>query len=83
MQSATQQSLATIEAKYKQIMQANDSAGGLYQQVVKNITDITSNTDLDAGAKSTAISQQTNMLKDGLEMFGQLNNLGISALVTF
>lgn len=75
--------LADIEASYKTLMQANASAGELYQQSIKNITDITKDPDLNAAAKQAAIEQQTSMLRTGLDMFGKLNNLNLVDLLTF
>ena len=83
MQEQNKLQLADIEASYKTLMQANASAGELYQQSVKNITDIINNTDLDATAKDAAITQQLGYLKDGMEMFGAINNLNLSALLNF
>ena len=83
MQEQNKLQLADIEASYKTLMQANASAGELYQQSVKNITDIINNPDLNATAKDAAITQQLGYLKDGMEMFGAINNLNLSALLNF
>lgn len=75
--------LADIEANYKTLMQANSTAGQLYQQTVKNITDLINNKDLDATARQTAIDQQVGMLKTGMGMFGSINNLNLAGLLDF
>lgn len=75
--------LADVEASYKTLMQTNSSAGELYQQAVKNITDITKDTALDSTAKQAAVNQQLSYLKDGLNMFGAINNLDLTKLLTF
>lgn len=71
--------LAKIEADYKQVMQVNSSAGTMYEQVMKNITDIQGNKDI--ADKGTAINSQLAWLRSGMTMIQNLN--GISGLVTF
>jgi hypothetical protein len=83
MQEENKLRLADIEASYKTLMQTNASAGELYQQSVKNITDLITNPDLDAEAKDAAITQQLGYLKDGMEMFGAINNLNLTSLLNF
>lgn len=75
--------LADIEANYRTLMQANASAGELYQQMIRNVTDITKDPDLNASAKNSAINQQVSMLRTGLDMFGKLNNLDLTSLLNF
>ena len=75
----SRETLANIEADYKQIMQVNSSAGTLYEQVMKNISDIQTNKDI--ADKPTAINSQLAWLKSGMEMIQNLN--GITGLVTF
>lgn len=80
----TKLDLANVESSYKTLMQANASAGELYQQAVKNITDLINNKDLtDATARQTAINQQVAMLKTGLGLFGGMNNLNLAGLLDF
>ena len=75
----SRETLAGIEADYKQIMQVNSSAGTMYEQVMKNISDIQNNKDI--ADKSTAISSQLAWLRSGMEMIQNLNN--VTGLVTF
>lgn len=75
----SRESLANIEANYKQIMQVNSSAGTLYEQVMKNITDIQGNPDV--ADKAGAVQSQLTSLRSGLTMIQNLN--GIQGLVTF
>ena len=78
------ETLAGIEANYKTLMQANSSAGELYQQAVKNITDIQGNKDMDAGTKASAIQNQLSYLKTGIDMIGKMDNIpGLADLITF
>lgn len=75
----SREALANIEADYKQVMQVNSSAGTLYEQVLKNITDINVNPDISD--KETAIQSQLSGLRSGLTMIQNLNS--IRGLVTF
>jgi hypothetical protein len=83
LQENNKLALAKIEADYKNLMQVNSSAGELYQQSVKNITDIIGNTELDSAAKDAAINQQLSYLKSGMNMFGSINNLNLSSILNF
>lgn len=76
--------LANIEANYKTLMQANSSAGELYQQAVKNITDIQGNKDMTDAAKTSAISNQLAYMKTGISMISKMDNIpGLADLITF
>lgn len=83
MQSNTQKQLADIEANYKTLMQTNASAGEMYQQALKNITDIVANKDMDAAAKNAAIAQQSTLLGNGLALFGKMTNMNLGNLLDF
>lgn len=75
----SRETLANIEANYKQLMQVNSSAENMYNQVMKNINDIqTSDTVADKG---TAINSQLAWLRQGMSMIQNLN--GVQGLVTF
>ena len=75
----SRETLANIEANYKQLMQVNSSAENMYNQVMKNINDIqTSDTVADKG---TAINSQLAWLRQGMSMIQNLN--GVSGLITF
>jgi hypothetical protein len=75
----SREALANIEANYKQLMQVNSSAGGLYEQVMKNISDIQNNKDI--ADKNGAIQSQLSWLRSGMGMIQNLN--GVSGLITF
>lgn len=75
----SRESLANIEANYKQLMQVNSSAGSLYEQVMKNISDIQGNKDI--ADKNGAIQSQLSWLRSGMGMIQNLN--GVSGLITF
>lgn len=75
--------LADIEASYKTLMQAEASAMQLYQQSVKNISEILMNPDLDATAKQKAITNQNTLLKTGMQIMGKMSGLNLDSLLTF
>jgi hypothetical protein len=75
----SREQLANIEANYKQLMQVNSSAENMYNQVMKNISDIQmSDTVAD---KASAINSQLAWLRSGMTMVQNLN--GVQGLVTF
>lgn len=75
------ESLMNIEANYKTLMQANSSASGMYEQMLKKLSDIQTNRDTDATTKSTAIQNQLTYLRTGMTMLQNMN--AITGLVTF
>jgi hypothetical protein len=83
MDADTRVELVNIEANYKTLMQASQSASDLYQQTLKNISDITMNKDLNAAAKNSAIQAQKDFLRNGMNLIGSMNNLGIGELLNF
>jgi len=75
------ESLMNIEANYKTLMQANSSASGMYEQMLKNMSDIQGNKDMTADTKASAIQNQLTYLRTGMTMLQNMN--GITGLVTF
>lgn len=75
----SRENLAGIEASYKQLMQVNSSAENMYNQVMKNISDIQGNKDI--ADKGSAINSQLAWLRSGMSMIQNLN--GVSGLITF
>ena len=84
MEHQNRTELANIEASYKTLMQANQSAGELYQQTIKNITDLASNKDMDPATKTTMINNQIQYMKAGMGMFEVMNGLdGLTEILNF
>lgn len=77
----SREQLMNMEANYKTLMQANSSASGMYEQALKNMSDIQSSDKLDAYAKQTALNNQLTYLRSGMTMLQNMN--GITGLVTF
>jgi hypothetical protein len=77
----SRETLANIEANYKTLMQTNSGATGMYEQMLKNLSDIQGNKDMDAGTKESAIANQLTYLRTGMSMLQNMS--GITGLVTF
>lgn len=75
--------LADIEASYKTILQSEASAGSLYQQSIRNISDISQNPDLTPEAKTAAVANQNALLKTGLNIIGKIGGLNLEELLIF
>lgn len=75
--------LADIEATYKNVMQSQQSAMTLYQNSVRNISDILQNPDLTPEAKTAAVNNQNQLLKTGLEIMGKIGGLNLEDLLVF
>lgn len=75
--------LADIEASYKTILQSEASAGSLYQQSIRNISDILQNPDLTPEAKTAAVANQNALLKTGLNIIGKIGGLNLEELLVF
>jgi len=74
LDASTRKSLADTENRYKQLMQGQASAMELYQQSVKNISDLYNNTNLTPEALAAAVQAQTDQLNNGMTMLQQLND---------
>ncbi|HYN54413.1 MAG TPA: hypothetical protein VES38_06885 [Methylotenera sp.] len=83
MDQETRKQLSDIEASYKVLMQSEASAMSMYQQSVKNISEILMNPDLTAAAKTSAVSNQNQLLKTGMNIIGKMSGLNLEALLTF
>lgn len=75
--------LADIEATYKTIMQSEASAGQLYQQSIRNISDILQNPDLTPEAKTAAVNNQNSLLRTGMQLIGKIGGLNLDDLLVF
>jgi gamma-glutamylcysteine synthetase len=83
MDQSNKLQLADIEASYKTILQSEAAAGSLYQQSVRNISDILQNPDLTPEAKTAAVTNQNTMLKTGLNILGKIGGLNFDGLLDF
>jgi hypothetical protein len=83
MDQDTRKQLSDIEASYKVLMQSEASAMTMYQQSVKNISEILMNPDLTAEAKTAAVDNQNKLLKTGMNIIGKMSGLNLDALLTF
>lgn len=75
--------LANIEANYKELLQASDSASRLFQTTQAAIAQIQSDPNTSADQKAAAVQQMTKMLQSGLSVTGAISNINLAALLTF
>lgn len=76
--------LMNIEASYKSLLQANSSAGEIYQQMIKSIETIQTNKDLTAATKSILIQNQMTLANNGIGMIGAMSNIpGMQDILNF
>lgn len=83
MDADTRVKLADIEANYQTLMQASQSAGTLYSQMLTNLSNITMNKDMSAAAKDAAVRQQYEYLTNGMNLIAAMNNLNVDDLLKF
>jgi hypothetical protein len=83
LDAVTRTNLVNIEANYKTLMQASQSASDLYQQTVDAISKLQNNKDLDAASRNKLIEQQTQLLQSGMNLIGNMNNLNLGSLLDF
>lgn len=83
MDQQNKMQLADIEAQYKVLMQSQASAMNVYQQSVKNISEILMNPDLTPAAKSAAVANQNQLLASGMKIIGAMGDLNLDSLLTF
>ncbi|MES2942931.1 MAG: hypothetical protein V4772_08685 [Pseudomonadota bacterium] len=81
--AGTRLELANIEAGYKTLMQSSAGASDLYKQMLVNVTNISSNKDMDEAAKTQAINNQLAYLNAGLGVIGKMGNLDLGDLLEF
>ena len=83
LDATTRTSLINLEANYRTLMQASDSAASLYQQTMGAISQLQNNTNLDANSRNMLIAQQTQLLQNGLALMGGINALNLTGLLDF
>ena len=83
MADTTKKDLAAIESTYKQMISSNEQAGALYGKVMQNITDVVNNPDISAEDKATAIENQKQLLKTGMDVVSAVSGLELGAILTF
>ena len=77
------QVIANVEGTYRELLQTSASATSVYNGIVRNISDIMGNIDLDAESKQIAIDNNIAMLESGLAILGGISGLDLASLLTF
>ena len=83
LSDTTKKDLAAIESSYKQMISSNEQAGALYGKVLQNITDIVNNPDIAAADKTTAIENQKQLLKTGMDVVSAVSGLELGSILQF
>lgn len=66
LDAATKTNLTTMDNQYKQLLQTNQSAQSMFNQVVSNIANIAASSTMSAAAKDDATKSQLALLNEGL-----------------
>lgn len=77
------ETLANIEAQYKELMQTSASASSTFSQVSKNITDILNDPNTSVAQKQNAVNNESSILQSSMNVIGQIANLNLSGLLNF
>jgi len=83
LDAANKVQLADIQATYQNEMQANASAGQLFNQTMSAINNIQQSTTMDAATKKASTDQQIALLKSGLTLDGAIANLNLTPVLNF
>ena len=75
--------LAQIEAGFKTLMQANDSASRFFSQMSSSISDILKEPNIPVDQKGQLIQKQKELLQNGMAVIGAIGNLDLSGLLDF
>lgn len=73
IQRASNESIAGLEAQYKNLTQASTSATSIFNSTQARIASIMENTTLDAAAKQVAIDTYTANMQQALSMIGAIS----------
>lgn len=63
----TKTNLATLDNQYRQLLQTNQDAANMFNQMLTNIANISQNSSLTPEAKDAAVSTQLSLLNEGLQ----------------
>lgn len=78
MDIGSKEKMAQVEADNKQLLQTNISAANVYAQYASALANISTSTNMDAGAKQTAADNQLAALQSALKAVGQVSGLDLS-----
>ena len=83
LDQANKVQLASIEAAYKNEMQANVTASSLFSDTMNALSIIQKDTTMNAETKQRNIDQMVQMLDAGLNMAGTIANLNLGGALDF
>lgn len=77
------QQIAGVEAQYRGLLQASDSAARTFSQTSADIGAILSNPEIPADQKQQLVDKQIQLLQGSLAVIGGIANLDLNDLLTF
>lgn len=83
MGQENQVQLNALNNQYQSYLNTNQNASTLYNNVMAQIGNIQSNSNIDAATKSTQIQQMMTYLNSGLSMMSAVSGLNLSAGLNF
>lgn len=75
--------LANVEGNYRQLIQANASAGSFFQNSMNAMAAILGDVNTSAEQKQGAVARMTQLLESGLHIIGATANLDLAGLLDF
>jgi hypothetical protein len=80
LDATTRNALAVLDAQNRQLLQTNTNAQNMVQQVVTDITNISTNATMSKGAKDAAVATQLELLREGLALTAKVSSTEFAAL---
>lgn len=77
------QALAQLDNESRMLLQANQSAGGVFASTSEAISNILAQPDINAGTKQQLIQHQLSLLQNGLSVIGRMSNLNLTDMLVF
>lgn len=75
--------LANIEANYKTLLQASDSAAKLYTTLTQGMTVAMADPNTTPEQKQAAVTKLSSLLQSGLTVIGSIGNINLASLLNF
>jgi len=83
LRGANAENLLNIEANYKNLIQANSSAGQFFSQTSSSISQILEEPNITIADKNTLVQKQIQLLQNGMAVIGGISNLDLNGLLNY
>ena len=83
LDQAGQIQLAGVNAQYRTVLDSNNNASTLYNNIMNQVSQIQNNGNMDATTKQTAISAAMQQLQSGLSMYSGMSGVDVAAGLNF